>query len=245
MYILYFFYRYGQTSSGKTYTMEGPDIKNLNDVTDGIIPRIFRDLSDCINNRQQNYSYKVTMSMIEIYMEKVTNLFDTRHGHLAIRGDSKQGFYPAELMPVLVTDETDMIKHYQIGCKNRTTAATNMNDRSSRSHSLLILNIEKRDEIIGETYKSVFNLVDLAGSEKFDAAGDDPKLRKQAEMINKSLSTLGLVIKQLSDNIRNKKGEHVSFRNSVLTQLLMQSLVGNCLTSLILCCSPAMCNKNV
>lgn len=175
-------------------------------------------------------------------MEKINDLLDHSKENLQIRGASETGFYVEGLTRKKVLSERDMISLYQIGCKNRTTAATKMNDRSSRSHSVLLLNIKKRDKSDGKIATSVFSLVDLAGSEKFEAAGDDEHRREEGKMINQSLTTLGKVIKTLTDR-KFKKGDYVPYRESVLTKLLKQSLSGNCLTSLILCCSPAICNK--
>lgn len=225
--------------------MEGPDVLDPNEATIGLIPRIFESLSDAEVSGRGNFEFKIQMSMLEIYNEKVNDLLDPTKVDLKIRGDSKKGFYAEGLTQKIVFNEGDMLSIYQIGCENRTTASTNMNDRSSRSHSLLQLKIEKRDKVDNKVTMSTFNLVDLAGSEKFEAAGNDHELRKEANSINKSLSTLGLVINQLVENVISHKDNYVSFRDSVLTQLLQQSLIGNCITSLILCCSPAKCNQEV
>lgn len=125
----------------------------------------------------------------------------------------------------------------------RTTAATVMNQLSSRSHSILTITVKKFDKIDEEMKTSIFNLVDLAGSERFETKNDQTVINESI-LINQSLSALGLVIKSLVDIKRGKNSSsYIPYRNSILTQVLQNSLGGNCKTSLILCCSPAVCNK--
>lgn len=118
-----------------------------------------------------------------------------------------------------------------------------MNQLSSRSHSILTISIKKLDKIDEEMKISIFNLVDLAGSERFETKNDQTVINESIQ-INQSLSALGLVIKSLIDIRRGKNSSgYIPYRNSLLTQVLHNTLGGNCKTSLILCCSPAICNK--
>lgn len=178
--------------------------------------------------------------MVEIYKEKVYDLLNPRV-KLEIR-ESCDGFFIQGVEKKIVLNANDMINYYKEGCRNRTTAATTMNAHSSRSHMVLILEVSKYDKIAEKKKKSIFNLVDLAGSEKINVC-EDPEETKN---INLSLSQLGLVIRRLVEQINKKiTGEcPIPYRESVLTKILKQSLGGNCKTSVILCCSPANCNKD-
>lgn len=178
--------------------------------------------------------------MVEIYKEKVFDLLKPGD-ELKIR-ESSDGFFIQGVEKKIVLNANEMINYYKEGCKNRTTAATTMNAHSSRSHMALMLGVSKYDKIAEKKKMSVFNLIDLAGSEKFNVSEDVEETKK----INLSLTQLGLVIRRLVDQINKKIKSDcpIPYRESVLTKILKQSLGGNCKTSVILCCSPANCNKD-
>ncbi|KHN16578.1 Kinesin-4 [Glycine soja] len=222
-------FAYGQTGSGKTYTMTGPN--GATSETIGVNYRALNDLFKIATSRESFIDYEIGVQMVEIYNEQVRDLLITdgspkRMHTLGIltRSQPKGLAVPdASLFPV--KSPSDVIKLMDIGLKNRAIGATAMNERSSRSHSVLSIHICGKDLKIGSTMVGNLHLVDLAGSERVDRSEVTGDRLKEAQHINRSLSALGDVIFALS-----QKSPHVPYRNSKLTQLLQTSLGGQAKT---------------
>ena len=213
---------YGQTSSGKTYTING------------IIPQAMHDIFTKIT--QSNDTYIITASFLEIYMERINDLFDPSRTNLPIQDDAQRKPHINDLTTITLSSYETFISTYKKSSKNRTTSLTTMNDYSSRSHSIMIVNIiNKTKALHGKLF-----IVDLAGSEKISKTNCQGLNIEEAKLINKSLSQLGLIIKALTTNTSS----HIPYRSSKLTRLLAESLGGNSQTSLILTCSPSLYNIN-
>lgn len=228
---------YGQTSSGKTFTMQG-DLDN--EKTHGIIPRTIDDLFDAIMKSPDEIEFTVKVSYFEIYMEKIKDLVDTTRVNLNIREEKSLGIYVEDLSEYYVSSKEEIIEIMKIGAENRTQASTNMNLTSSRSHSIFTINIHQQNKKDGSAKNSKLVLVDLAGSEKISKTGATGLTLEEAKTINKSLTTLGMVINSLTDG----KSTHVPYRESKLTRVLQESLGGNSKTSLIITCSPSIYNES-
>lgn len=231
-------FAYGQTGTGKTFTMEG-DAKNPEML--GLIPRSFNQIFEVIDSAGENQDYLVRVSMLELYNE---NLKDSLVGEggkkLEIHEDPKTGFYVKELTSYTVKKASELLEKLNYGKSSRQVRATEMNDYSSRSHSIFNIMIEssETDEMGNKTFRyGKLNLVDLAGSEKQKKTKATNEALKEGININLSLTTLGNVINQLV-----KKSAHVSFRNSKLTKLLADSLGGNSKTLMIANIGPASSN---
>eukprot|EP00347_Sterkiella_histriomuscorum_P007099 403350261 len=225
-------FAYGQTSSGKTHTMQGPDIENLE--MQGIIPRMVRTVFNRIETANENIEFTVKLSMIEIYMEKIKDLLDPSKDNLKIHEDKQKGVYIDNVTETYVSEELEVQDIMKLGNSNRSISATLMNAESSRSHSIFILTVTQNnlEDLSCKTGK--LYLVDLAGSEKIAKTGAVGQTLDEAKTINKSLTTLGKVITALTD----KKSSHVPYRESKLTRILQESLGGNSRTCLIITCSP-------
>ncbi|EPS61047.1 hypothetical protein M569_13753, partial [Genlisea aurea] len=242
-------FAYGQTGSGKTHTMLG-DIEGgsrRHSVNCGMTPRVFDYLFSRIQKdkdarRDEKLKFTCRCSFLEIYNEQILDLLDPSSTNLQIREDSKKGIHVENITEVEVTSARDAIQQLIQGSANRKVAATNMNRASSRSHSVFTCIIESKWELQGVTHHRFarLNLVDLAGSERQKSSGAEGERLKEATNINKSLSTLGLVIMNLV-NISNGKSLHVPYRDSKLTFLLQDSLGGNAKTIIIANISPSSC----
>ncbi|KAG8124429.1 hypothetical protein E2320_019741, partial [Naja naja] len=243
-------FAYGQTGSGKSYTMMG----NAGDT--GLIPRICEGLFKRVNEktRWNEASFRTEVSYLEIYNEHVRDLLrrkSSKTNNLRIREHPKEGPYVEDLSKHLVQNYSDVEELMEGGNINRTTAATGMNDVSSRSHAIFTINFTQAKfdtEMPCETVSKI-HLVDLAGSERADATGATGVRLKEGGNINKSLVTLGNVISALADISQDasnplikKKQVFVPYRDSVLTWLLKDSLGGNSKTIMIATISPADVN---
>ena len=227
---------YGQTASGKTYTMEG--LSN-DDNLKGIIPRMMQFVFEIINSGSSDIEFSVKCQYYQIYNEKIQDLIDTRNTDLAIREDKNKGIWVGECTEKYVESEQEMLNFFNKGADNRIVASTKMNTISSRSHSIFSVTIYQRNVLTESSKTGKIYFVDLAGSEKMSKAGVEGNLMlKEAQNINKSIMTLGMVINALS-----KGGKHVPYRDSKLTRVLQESLGGNCLTYLIINCSPNLLNQ--
>ncbi|KAI3842968.1 hypothetical protein MKX03_020621 [Papaver bracteatum] len=245
-------FAYGQTGSGKTYTMMG-EIHEMDRYLNedcGMTPRIFEHLFMRIrdeeeNRREENLKYSCKCSFLEIYNEQITDLLEPSSTNLHLREDIRKGVYVENLTEHEVTTVKDVVELLLQGAANRKMAATNMNSESSRSHSVFTCVIESRWEIDSTTHLRFgrLNLVDLAGSERQKSSGAEGERLKEAANINKSLSTLGLVIMTLVD-LAHGKHRHVPYRDSRLTFLLQDSLGGNSKTTIIANISPSTCSAN-
>eukprot|EP00729_Bicosta_minor_P001872 gene1872-7943_t len=235
-------FAYGQTGSGKTYTMMGPDEEP------GLIPRICNEMFLRIDqNTDQNVKYKVECSYMEIYNERVRDLLamSNRKQNLKVREHKVMGPYVEGLRTFAVSDYRAIEALIGEGTKARVTAATAMNDESSRSHAVfnVVLTESTFDELSGNTgeKQSRICLVDLAGSERVWRTGAEGTRLKEGGSINKSLTTLGLVISHLADIAQGKKvkDHFIPYRDSVLTWLLKENLGGNSKTVMIATVSPS------
>ena len=227
---------YGQTSSGKTYTMQG-EMSSTH--TQGIIPRMISHVFNFIHE-QEGTEFMIKVSMIEIYQEKIRDLLDISRVNLQIREDTIKGIYVDGCSERYVGCPGDVLAALELGSNNRAQAATNMNEHSSRSHSIFILTINQSNKKEGFSKIGKLYLVDLAGSEKISKTGATGHTLEEAKIINKSLTTLGRVINNLTDG----KSQHVPYRESKLTRVLQESLGGNSKTCLIITCSPSIYNES-
>ncbi|CAM8911882.1 unnamed protein product [Rhodiola kirilowii] len=242
-------FAYGQTGSGKTHTMLG-DIEGgtrRHSVNCGMTPRVFEYMFQRIQKereaqRDEKLKFTCKCSFLEIYNEQILDLLDPSSNNLQIREDHKKGVYVENLKEIEVSSARDVMQQLLQGAVNRKVAATNMNLASSRSHSVFTCIIESKWESQGVNHHRFarLNLVDLAGSERQKSSGAEGERLKEATNINKSLSTLGLVIMNLV-SISNGKSLHVPYRDSKLTFLLQDSLGGNSKTTIIANISPSIC----
>ncbi|KAI9491045.1 hypothetical protein BDB00DRAFT_789841 [Zychaea mexicana] len=239
-------FAYGQTGSGKSYSMMGYGEDH------GITPRTCSELFERIKrNEDPNVTYRVEVTYIEIYNEKVRDLLSPKNkGNLKVREHPSTGPYVEDLSRAAVNSFNDINQLMDDGNKARTVAATNMNETSSRSHAVftLFLTQKRKDELTqmeGEKVARI-SLVDLAGSERANSTGATGARLKEGASINKSLTTLGKVIAGLAEQSQNegKKGRKskeafIPYRDSVLTWLLKDSLGGNSKTAMVAAISPA------
>ncbi|CAO3657520.1 unnamed protein product [Mucor hiemalis] len=230
-------FAYGQTGSGKTFTMMGADIDDEN--TKGIIPRIIEQIFTSINDAPSNIEFTVKVSYMEIYMEKVRDLFNPSSDNLAIHEDKTRGVYVKDLYEIYVSNKDEVYQAMKNGSSNRVVAYTNMNAESSRSHSIVVITITQKNLDTGAAKSGKLYLVDLAGSEKVGKTGASGQTLEEAKKINKSLTALGMVINSLTDG----KSSHIPYRDSKLTRILQESLGGNSRTTLIINCSPSSYNE--
>ncbi|XP_069039263.1 kinesin-like protein KIF14 isoform X3 [Lepisosteus oculatus] len=239
-------FAYGQTGSGKSYTMMGYGDEI------GIIPRFCEELflkASQVHLRE--VACHIEMSYFEVYNEKIHDLLSSdkeqnkKKISLRVREHPELGPYVAGLSSYVVSSFADVQVWLELGNKRRATAATGMNDKSSRSHSVftMLVTQTKREDVEGDTHdhttRSRVNLVDLAGSERSTSAHTSGTRLKEGASINTSLMTLGKVISALSEAPLSKKKQFIPYRDSVLTWLLKESLGGNSKTAMIAALSPA------
>ncbi|XP_053740971.1 kinesin-like protein KIF21A isoform X4 [Synchiropus splendidus] len=264
-------FAYGQTGSGKTYTMgTGFDI-NIAEEELGIIPRAVHHLFKGIEERRQAAQeqgrpvpeFKINAQFLELYNEEVLDLFDStremkQKSHIKIHEDANGGIYTVGVTTRAVSSEAEMMQCLKLGALSRTTASTQMNVQSSRSHAIFTIHLcqvrvcasdnqdndtdnrvsngnSEVDEY--ETLTAKFHFVDLAGSERLKRTGATGDRAKEGISINCGLLALGNVISALGD--RSKRSSHVPYRDSKLTRLLQDSLGGNSQTMMIACISPS------
>ncbi|KAG6496091.1 hypothetical protein ZIOFF_043939 [Zingiber officinale] len=234
-------FAYGQTGSGKTYTMTGPDIATEKEW--GVNYRALNDLFQISLKRKDTYMYEVGVQMVEIYNEQVRDL-------LATGGSQKKYPFPSKEYSLLTTSHptglavpdacmlpvkstSDVMDVMQTGHSNRAVSSTSLNERSSRSHSVVTIHVRGTDLKTGATSRGSLHLVDLAGSERVDRSEVTGDRLKEAQHINKSLAALGDVVFALS-----QKSAHVPYRNSKLTQVLQSSLGGHAKTLMFIQINP-------
>ncbi|XP_060931251.1 kinesin-like protein KIF3B isoform X2 [Limanda limanda] len=231
-------FAYGQTGTGKTYTMEG--VRNDPEKR-GVIPNSFEHIFTHIS-RSQNQQYLVRASYLEIYQEEIKDLLSKNQAHrLELRERPDTGVYVKDLSS-FVTKSVREIEHVMnVGNQNRSVGSTNMNEHSSRSHAIFVITVECSElGVDGENHIRVgkLNLVDLAGSERQSKTGAKGERLKEATKINLSLSALGNVISALVDG----RSSHIPYRDSKLTRLLQDSLGGNACTVMVANIGPASYN---
>lgn len=224
---------YGQTSTGKTYTMMGPADNP------GVNVRALRELFDICKSRD-NVKYRLTVSMIEIYNETIADLLTSGkvyHGKLNIHKQGGEVYIPG-LSEIEVTTMKDVESIIEAGEKNRKVANTVMNTNSSRSHLLLVLTVEGHDRVSKTISKGRLTLVDLAGSERISRTEAKGIRLVEAAAINKSLSALGQVFAAIRNNAL-----HIPYRNSKLTHFLSSSLGGDAKACMFVMVSPVKANQ--
>uniref|UniRef100_A0A7N8XWT5 Kinesin family member 13A n=1 Tax=Mastacembelus armatus TaxID=205130 RepID=A0A7N8XWT5_9TELE len=237
-------FAYGQTGSGKSFSMMG------NVEQPGLIPRLCCSLFERVHREaNEAHTFKVEVSYMEIYNEKVRDLLDPKGSRqsLKVREHKVLGPYVDGLSQLAVTSFEDIEVLMSEGNKSRTVAATNMNEESSRSHAVFSIIVTQTlyDLQSGNSGEKVskMSLVDLAGSERVSKTGAAGERLKEGSNINKSLTTLGCVISALADQSAGKgKAKFVPYRDSVLTWLLKDNLGGNSKTAMIATVSPAADN---
>ncbi|XP_063164046.1 kinesin-like protein KIF21A isoform X7 [Candoia aspera] len=267
-------FAYGQTGAGKTYTMgTGFDV-NIMEEEQGIIPRAVKHLYKCIEEKKHAAmkqglpppEFKVNAQFLELYNEEVLDLFDStrdidsknKKSNIKIHEDSAGGIYTVGVTTRTVNAEAEMMQCLKLGALSRTTASTQMNVQSSRSHAIFTVHLSQTrvcppldadnmtdNRIIMEsselnefeTLTAKFHFVDLAGSERLKRTGATGERAKEGISINCGLLALGNVISALGD--KSKKVTHVPYRDSKLTRLLQDSLGGNSQTVMIACVSPS------
>ncbi|XP_054520332.1 kinesin-like protein KIF21A isoform X11 [Pan troglodytes] len=267
-------FAYGQTGAGKTYTMgTGFDV-NIVEEELGIISRavkhLFKSIEEkkhiAIKNGLPAPDFKVNAQFLELYNEEVLDLFDTtrdidaksKKSNIRIHEDSTGGIYTVGVTTRTVNTESEMMQCLKLGALSRTTASTQMNVQSSRSHAIFTIHVcqtrvcpqidadnatdnkitsESAQMNEFETLTAKFHFVDLAGSERLKRTGATGERAKEGISINCGLLALGNVISALGD--KSKRATHVPYRDSKLTRLLQDSLGGNSQTIMIACVSPS------
>uniref|UniRef100_A0A2K6B1A2 Kinesin-like protein n=1 Tax=Macaca nemestrina TaxID=9545 RepID=A0A2K6B1A2_MACNE len=214
-------FAYGQTSSGKTHTMEG---KLHDPQLMGIIPRIAHDIFDHIYSMDENLEFHIKV------LSKT---------NLAVHEDKNRVPYVKGCTERFVSSPEEVMDVIDEGKANRHVAVTNMNEHSSRSHSIFLINIKQENVETEKKLSGKLYLVDLAGSEKVSKTGAEGAVLDEAKNINKSLSALGNVISALAEGTKT----HVPYRDSKMTRILQDSLGGNCRTTIVICCSPSVFNE--
>ncbi|XP_061405623.1 LOW QUALITY PROTEIN: centromere-associated protein E-like [Lethenteron reissneri] len=230
-------FAYGQTSSGKTFTMMGSESYP------GIIPLAMKEVFDVIKNLPGR-EFLLRVSYMEIYNETICDLLskDKKKKSLEIHEDANRTVYVADLSEEVITSIKDILEIMRIGEKNRHYGETKMNDHSSRSHTIFRMIIESRERSQRESMDGVIavshlNLVDLAGSERTRQTGAEGLRLKEGCNINRSLFILGQVIKKLSENPSGSV--YLNYRDSKLTRILQNSLGGNAKTVILCTVTPA------
>ncbi|KAK7318229.1 hypothetical protein RJT34_02928 [Clitoria ternatea] len=232
-------FAYGQTGSGKTYTMSGPGLSSKSDW--GVNYRALHDLFHISQTRGSSIIYEIGVQMVEIYNEQVRDLLEKNANYCFLNLHTLGIWNTAQPNGLAVPDAsmhsvnsmTDVLELMNIGLTNRATSATALNERSSRSHSVLSVHVRGTDLKTNTLLRGCLHLVDLAGSERVDRSEATGDRLKEAQHINKSLSALGDVISALA-----QKSQHVPYRNSKLTQLLQSSLGGQAKTLMFVQLNP-------
>ncbi|KAI8353113.1 P-loop containing nucleoside triphosphate hydrolase protein [Mortierella sp. GBAus27b] len=235
-------FAYGQTGSGKTYTMEGP--LNATPEMKGMIPRsVLQIYENAKALESKGWVYTMEGQYVEIYNESINDLLgndglDTNKKHEIRHGPNGKTTI-TDITTVVLTSAEKVAAILKKAAHNRSVGATQMNERSSRSHCVFTLRLSGKNSITEEASEGVLNLIDLAGSERLSQSGATGERLKETQAINKSLSCLGDVIYAISN-----KDPHIPYRNSKLTYLLQNSLGGNSKTLMFVNISPLMSNFN-
>uniref|UniRef100_A0A8C3UKK9 Kinesin family member 21B n=1 Tax=Catharus ustulatus TaxID=91951 RepID=A0A8C3UKK9_CATUS len=258
---------YGQTGAGKTYTMGTGFDMSISEEEQGIIPRAISHLFSGIEERKRAAQsqgvaapeFKVSAQFLELYNEEILDLFDStrdpdarhRKSNIKIHEDASGSIYTTGVTSRLISSQDELIQCLRQGALSRTTASTQMNVQSSRSHAIFTIHLcqtrvcARPDSLLDgsqpaaeyETLTAKFHFVDLAGSERLKRTGATGERAKEGISINCGLLALGNVISALGD--QSKKVVHVPYRDSKLTRLLQDSLGGNSQTIMIACVSPS------
>eukprot|EP00106_Octopus_bimaculoides_P020278 XP_014787720.1 PREDICTED: kinesin-like protein KIF27 [Octopus bimaculoides] len=252
-------FAYGQTGSGKTHTIGGFNLSSVSEEQQGIIPRAVRQIYDVINSKASIH-FTVRVSYIEIYLEELCDLLDVDNKTLHVREDEKGNTVISGVQEVKCESMEDVFSCLESGSAVRHTGLTQMNEHSSRSHSVFTIVIDQKwtnsdifssrhfdystncsvssDREISHCMSAKFHFVDLAGSERAHRIGNVGERFKESVHINTGLLALGNVISSLADS--KKKAKHIPYRDSKITRILKDSLGGNAQTLMICCVSPAV-----
>jgi kinesin family protein C1 len=243
-------FAYGQTGSGKTYTMEGPGIQTelempfVDNEQRGMIPRAVEQIFETAKIlKDKGWEYEMEAMFLEIYNEQINDLLSTKKHQedvkFEIKHDNKGNTTVSNLTYIKVRNPSQVYELLKRASKNRAVASTNMNERSSRSHSVFQLKLHGLNKVTNEEVNGNLNLIDLAGSERLNQSGATGQRLTETQHINKSLTHLGDVIAALAN-----KSSHIPYRNSKLTYLLQNSLGGNSKTLMFVNISPRISDLN-
>ena len=235
-------FAYGQTSTGKTYTMQGEIPNNA-----GIIPLTLEEIFEQIKTNKDIIDSQIGVSFIEIYNESINDLLDSSKINLDLRETANREVIVNNLTEIKIKNHEQALNLLLKGNESRIVASTKLNEKSSRSHCIFRLNIEITKNIKKNNFgeeetekvllKNHINLIDLAGSENSNKTGCVGQRLKEGSNINKSLLALSNVINKLSQNNGNNNSNSqnffVNYRDSKLTRLLQNSLGGNSKTTII------------
>ncbi|KAI1242620.1 hypothetical protein IHE44_0000155 [Lamprotornis superbus] len=205
----------------------------------GIIPRIVQDIFNYIYSMDENLEFHIKVSYFEIYLDKIRDLLDVSKTNLSVHEDKNRVPYVKGCTERFVCSPEEVMDTIDEGKSNRHVAVTNMNEHSSRSHSIFLINVKQENTQTEQKLSGKLYLVDLAGSEKVSKTGAEGAVLDEAKNINKSLSALGNVISALAES-----STYVPYRDSKMTRILQDSLGGNCRTTIVICCSPSSYNES-
>lgn len=228
-------FAYGQTGSGKTFTMQG-SIQNP-----GVNLRALTNLFQLVADKGDDYLFEMGISIFEIYCDTIRDLLETSRGALNIRQE-KRGTrvhnYVDGLSQRVVASVDDVINTIKLANDNRSTASTNMNEYSSRSHLIMTVDVATIDKLSDKRTQSALHMIDLAGSERVGRSGVQGQALKEAQFINQSLAALGNTLSALG-----RKDNHVPYRDSKLTHALADALGGN--SKVLMFCNVSPSSDNV
>lgn len=223
-------FAYGQTGTGKTFTMEGTEQNR------GVNYRTLEELFQIADKRSDTHTYNISVSVLEVYNEQIRDLLATSPASKKL--EVKQASEGSHHVPGIVEAKVENIKEVwnvlRTGSNARVVGSNNVNEHSSRSHCMLCIVVRAQNLMNGECTKSKLWLVDLAGSERIGKTDAQGERLKEAQNINRSLSALGDVISALAN-----KSSHIPYRNSKLTHLLQDSLGGDAKTLMFVQISPS------
>lgn len=240
-------FAYGQTASGKTFTLDGYDYSRgephlpKDGRTPGIIPRAVNELFTKVGERSSERTYSVFVSYLQIYNERIYDLLNPASAEpgLRLRWTKHDQFAVENLFVFECRTAEDLLRHFQRGLRQRVTAAHKLNASSSRSHAILEVRVESFDNRNpSAVLTSKLSLVDLAGSERVGLTGTEGKQAKESIEINKSLFTLRHVINTLAEQSKGRSKDFVPYRDSKLTSILKQSIGGNSYCLMVACIAP-------
>ncbi|CAN6450848.1 unnamed protein product [Victoria cruziana] len=223
-------FAYGQTGTGKTFTMEGTEQNR------GVNYRTLQELFRIANERRESVKYEIFISVLEVYNEQIRDLLDPAppSKKLEVRQEAEGVHHVPGVVEAKVDNIQEVWSVFQCGSNARAVGSNNVNEHSSRSHCMICITVRAKSLMNGECTKSKLWLVDLAGSERLAKTDARGERLNEAKNINRSLSALGDVISALAT-----KSSHVPFRNSKLTHLLQDSLGGDSKTLMFVQISPS------
>ncbi|GAB4855512.1 serine/threonine-protein kinase KIN2 [Ancistrocladus abbreviatus] len=235
---------YGQELT-RSILDQGPSVIDCDEQKKGLLPRVVEGIFEIIKSSHEATTYLVKFSMVEIYMEKVRDLFDLSKENIQIKESKLQGIILNGVTEITALNCDEALQKLYSGISNRAVGETlEMNMASSRSHCIYLFTVQQ--ELLDEksrTKSGKLILVDLAGSEKVEKTGAEGRVLEEAKTINKSLSALGNVVNALTCSPQGK-ANHIPYRDSKLTRILQDALGGNSRTALLCCCSPSSSNAS-